>query len=250
MITWVDHGEILRASQVPWGSPLANDAKFMWAPDCVYKDGKYYFYFPHPDKDPWNDNWKVGVAVSDNPASGFKVLEHPMIGLLEEDKRSLIDPNVFVDCDGQAYFYYGGGGRCYGGKLKDNMYEIDGELILMEGLFDFHEAAWVHKRNGIYYLSYSDNHENQEMEGKNRMRYAMSNSPLGPWEHKGIYMNPTDSHTNHGSIVEFKGQWYAFYHNSELSNQNGEHNDWLRSVCWDKLYYNEDGTIQMVEQTK
>ena len=64
-------------------------------------------------------------------------------------------------------------------------------------------------------------------------------------ESKGIYMEPTDSYTNHGSIVKFKGQWYAFYHNSALSGH-----DWLRSICVDKLYYNPDGTIKLVRQTK
>lgn len=47
------------------------------------------------------------------------------------------------------------------------------------------------------------------------------------------------------TIVEFKGQWYAFYHNSALSNH-----DWLRSICVDKLYHNPDGTIKLVKQTK
>ncbi len=250
MINWVDHGEILRADQVPWGKTLRGNAKFMWAPDCVYKNGKYYFYFPHPNQDPWNNNWKIGVAVSDKPASGFKVLDHPVLGLPDKGE---IDPCVFVDTDGKVYFYYGGGGKCYGARMKNNMYEIDGELIPMEGLYDFHEAAWIHKRNGVYYLSYSDNHDEgndkEGVKGDNRMRYAVSKSPLGPWEHKGVYMDPTDSYTNHGSIVEYKGQWYAFYHNSELSRKNGEPNDWLRSICVDKLYYNPDGTIKKVIQT-
>lgn len=139
------------------------------------------------------------------------------------------------------------------GKLKDNMMEIDGELKTVEGLGDFHEASWVHKRNGIYYLSYSDNHDaNKDKEGvkgDNRMLYATSKSIYGPWEYKGIYMEPTDSYTNHGSIVEYKGQWYAFYHNSKLSSDKGEFNDWQRSICVDKLFYNPDGTIQMVKQT-
>ncbi|MDR0750847.1 MAG: family 43 glycosylhydrolase [Tannerellaceae bacterium] len=247
MVHWTDHGEILRASQVPWGKPLKNDAKFMWAPDCVYKNGTYYFYFPHPSEDPWNSTWKIGVATSNKPASGFKVAGYiPGID-------PLIDPCVFIDDDGQAYFYQGGGGVCKGGKLKSNMMEIDGTMKTMEGLEDFHEATWVHKRNGVYYLSYSDNHdENNDKEGvkgDNRMRYATGKSPLGPWTYRGIYMDPTDSYTNHGSIVEYKGQWYAFYHNSQLSRMNGEPNDWLRSVCVDKLYYNPDGTIRRVEQT-
>jgi arabinoxylan arabinofuranohydrolase len=233
MVHWKDHGEILRASQVPWGRP---EGGFMWAPDCAYKNGTYYFYFPHPSGTKWNSTWKIGVATSKSPASGFKVQGY-IPGL-----EPMIDPCVFIDDDNQAYFYYGGGGTCKGGKLKDNMMEIRDSLQNMTGLVDFHEASWVHKRNGIYYLSYSDNHD--EPGKKNQMRYATSKSPLGPWTYRGIYMDPTDSYTNHGSIVEYKGQWYAFYHNSALSHQ-----DWLRSICVDKLYFNADGTIQKVIPT-
>lgn len=234
MVNWVDHGEILHSSQVPWGR---KEGGFMWAPDCVYKDGTYYFYFPHPSETEIHYSWKIGVATSKNPASDFKV-----IGYIP-NADPLIDPHVFIDDDGQAYFYNGGGGTCKGGKLKDNMMEIDGETKVMEGLHDFHEATWIHKRNGIYYLSYSDNHDAED--GKNRMCYATSDNPLGPWKYQGVYMEPTDSYTNHGSIVEYKGQWYSFYHNSALSNEY-----WLRSICVDKLYYNEDGTIKTVIQTK
>ena len=244
MVNWTDHGEILRSTQVPWGREKGG---FMWAPDCAYRDGTYYFYFPHPSESDWSKSWKIGVATSKFPAKDFTV-----IGFIPNIKP-MIDPSVFVDDDGQAYLYYGGGGICEGGKLKENMIEVDGEMQQMEGLEDFHEASWVHKRNGVYYLSYSDNHDekwNDGVKGDNRMRYAISNSPLGPWKSMGIYMEPTDSYTNHGSIVEYKGQWYAFYHNSNLSAQNGEFNDWLRSICVDKLFYNEDGTIQLVEQTK
>jgi beta-xylosidase len=240
MVNWVDHGEILRASQVEWGRP---EGGFMWAPDCAYKNGTYYFYFPHPSGTEWNKTWKIGVATSKYPAKDFQVQGY-IKGL-----ESMIDPCVFVDDDGQAYFYYGGGGKCQGGKLKDNMMEIDGDLKPMEGLEDFHEATWVHKYKDVYYLSYSDNHDENNnkdgVKGDNRMRYATSNSPLGPWKYQGIYMEPTDSYTNHGSIVEYKGKWYAFYHNSSLSKH-----DWLRSVCVDRLYYNKDGTIKMVEQSK
>lgn len=235
MVNWTDHGEILRASQVPWGR---KEGGFMWAPDCAFKNGTYYFYFPHPSDTKWNSTWKIGVATSKKPASDF-VVQGYIPGL-----ESLIDPCVFVDDDGQAYFYYGGGGKCKGGKLKENMKEIDGDMKDMEGLVDFHEATWVHKRNGIYYLSYSDNHDDKVAKTHNQMRYATSKSPLGPWTHVGIYMDPTDSFTNHGSIVEYKGQWYSFYHNSALSSF-----DWLRSVCVDKLYFNPDGTIQKVIPT-
>lgn len=234
MVNWTDHGEILRASQVSWGRP---EGGFMWAPDCAFKNGTYYYYFPHPTGagDLWNSTWKIGVATSKKPASDFTVQGY-IPGI-----ESLIDPCIFIDDDSIAYFYQGGGGRCLGGKLKDNMMEIDGTMKPMAGLTDFHEGTWVHKRNGVYYLSYPDNTD----PGGNQMRYATSNNPLGPWTSKGVYMEQTGCGTNHGSIVEFKGQWYAFYHNSILSG-----NDCLRSVCVDKLYYNEDGSIQMVKQSR
>ncbi len=42
MENWRDEGEILNASQVAWGR---KEGGFMWAPDCAYKNGTYYFYF-------------------------------------------------------------------------------------------------------------------------------------------------------------------------------------------------------------
>ena len=233
MVNWRDEGEILRASQVPWGR---KEGGFMWAPDCAFRNGTYYFYFPHPSETRWNDSWKIGVATSTKPASDFKVVGSvPGLGGF-----AMIDPAVFVDSDNQAYIYFGGGGHCAGAKLKDNMMELDGQLQDMTGLEDFHEATWVFKRNGIYYLTYADN-----FPGKNRMRYATSSTPLGPWTHRGIYLEPTGCDTTHGSVVEYKGQWYQFYHNQAISGRGN-----LRSMCVDKLNFNDDGTIQTMVQTK
>lgn len=251
MINWTDHGQILEASQVPWDVPITNastNATFMWAPDCAYKNGKYYFYFPHPIGPTWNDTWRIGIAVSDYPASGFTVLPQPLQGTtvswIENGQTvtspGLIDPCIFTDDDGQVYYYMGGGGRCYGGKLKENMIEVDGVLQSMAGLYSFHEGTWVFKRNGIYYLTYADNNS-----GGNQLRYATSTSPLGPWSHKGAYLTPTSSDTSHGSVVEFNGQWWAFYHTADLSGTG-----LLRSICIDSLNFNSDGTIKMVKQTK
>ena len=113
----------------------------------------------------------------------------------------------------------------------------------MEGLSDFHEATWIHKYNGKYYLSYSDNHDDGEK--YNRMCYAISDSPLGPWNTREFTWNPPIVIPTTALLSSFKGQWYSFYHNSALSGH-----DWLRSICVDKLYYNPDGTIKMVKQTK
>jgi hypothetical protein len=234
MKNWRDEGEILNASQVSWGR---KEGGFMWAPDCAYKDGTYYFYFPHPSGTEWNKTWNIGVATSKKPASDFA--SGGYIGGLSG--KAMIDPCVFVDTDSKAYFYYGGGSLCQGGKLKDNMTEIDGVMQNMEGLVDFHEAAWVFKRNGVYYLTYADNNPRE-----NQLRYAYGNSPLGPWKYGGVFLGKTGCDTNHGSVVEYKGKWYMFYHNKSLSN-TGKGN--LRSICVDELHFNPDGSIQLVEQT-
>ena len=55
----------------------------------------------------------------------------------------------------------------------------------------------------------------------------------------------TDCDTSHGSVVEYKGQWYAFYHNCSISRQGT-----LRSICVDRLDFDSDGNIKMVVQTK
>lgn len=238
MVNWTDHGEILNSDSVKWGRP---EGGFMWAPDCAYKDGKYYFYFPHPSGSDWNNTWKVGVAVSDKPASDFKVLDEPM---KDVGGFALIDPAVFVDEDGKAYFYYGGGGKCFGAPLKDNMIELASPLQEMEGLQDFHEATWVFKKDGKYYLTYADNYAENDR-GANRLNYAIGDSPLGPWQYQGIYLDPTGCDTSHGSVVEYKGKWWAFYHNQDLSDRGN-----LRSICVDQLKFNPDGTIQKVVQTK
>lgn len=233
MVNWVDEGEILSSDDVSWGRP---EGGFMWAPDCAYKNGTYYFYYPHPSDSNWNDSWKIGVATSKKPASEF-IDQGYVPGL---GGFALIDPCVLVDEDDTAYMYYGGGSVCLGGELNEDMLSLKNGMTEMEGLEDFHEAAWVFKRKGLYYLTYADN-----LEGLNQMRYATSENPLGPWTYRGIFLEPTGCSTTHGSVVEFKGQWYLFYHNQAIS---GEGN--LRSVCIDYLEFNEDGSIKTVVQTK
>ncbi|WPR73166.1 family 43 glycosylhydrolase [Flavobacterium sp. NG2] len=228
MITWKDHGEILHSSQVEWGR---EGGGFMWAPDCAYRNGLYYFFFPHKNKD---EVWEIGVATSKNPASDFKVQGYIKGG------NAFCDPCVFIDENGQAYLYAVKDAKTYAAKLKDNLMEVDGKMTLQTGLEGLREGPFVFKRKGKYYLMYPD-----DFPKFNKMRYAMSDNPLGPWEPKGVFLGSTDVITTHGSIVEYKGQWYLFYHNGNLSGGIGPN----RSICFDPVYFNEDGSIQMIKQT-
>ena len=115
---WTDHGVIVSQDKVPWGNP---EGYSMWAPDCINRNGKYYFYFPDGVKDTsYGRGFAIGVAVSDKPDGPFEIQPTPI-----KDVHG-IDPNVFIDKDGQAYLYWAGG-NIYGAKLKENMLELSSE---------------------------------------------------------------------------------------------------------------------------
>jgi len=51
--------------------------------------------------------------------------------------------------------------------------------------------------------------------------------------------------TNHQSFVQYKGQWYLFYHQDAYSPKFDKN----RSICADSLFFNSDGTIRKVTPT-
>ena len=102
----------------------------------------------------------------------------------------------------------------------------------------------MHKRDGIYYYSFT-NFKNPKTQGF----YAMGKSPYGPFEWKGPMAPKPDGAQYHHSVIEFKGQWYDFYHVGGQAFKPQGYNGSRRIACFDKLFYNKDGTIRMVEQT-
>ena len=243
---WKDHGVIVTQNKVPWVRP---DSYSMWAPDCVEKGGKYYFYFPSSPKSGFG--FGVGVAVADSPEGPFIPEPEPIKGI------SGIDPCVLLASDGNAYIFWGAG-RC--AKLKPNMKELaddtprekvkfrdrEFEMMGVNCLKDLPsrqaEGPFAFEYNGNYYLTYPYVRENTEVLG-----YAMSKNPMGPYEYKGLIMaeHANGCWTNHHSIVNYKGQWYLFYHQNFFSPND----DKRRSVQIEKLYFNPDGTIQEVKPT-
>jgi hypothetical protein len=256
----VDHGEVLNVKNVPWA------AKQMWAPDAAFKNGTYYLYFPARDKD---NIFRIGVATSKSPAGPFTAEPNYIQGSFS------IDPCVFVDDDGQAYMIFGGlwGGQLEKwktgefdsegkeprssepalgpriAKLSADMLSFDGpaqEISILdeykapvlagENEKRFFEASWMHKYNGVYYLSYStgDTHH---------LAYATSDKPTGPFIFKGYILKPVLGWTTHHSIVEFQGKWYLFYHDATLSGGV----DYKRNIKVAKLTHNADGSIQTID---
>jgi GH43 family beta-xylosidase len=233
---WTDHGVVVTQNKVPWVKP---DSYSMWAPDCIERNGKYYFYFPTAAKDTvtYGRGFTVGVAIADKPEGPFIAQATPIKGIRG------IDPNVFIDKDGQAYLYWSQG-NIYGAKLKENMLELDSEVKTLGELptKGLKEGPYLFERNGKYYLTYP--HVENKIE---RLEYAMGDNPLGPFKFTGVIMDesPTGCWTNHHSVIQFKNQWYLFYHHNDYSPAF----DKARSVRADSLSFNEDGTIKKVIPT-
>jgi beta-xylosidase len=256
----VDHGEVLNVKNVPWATQQ------MWAPDAAFKNGMYYLYFPARDKD---HIFRIGVATSKSPAGPFVPEPNYIQGSFS------IDPCVFVDDDGQAYMIFGGlmGGQLEKWKtgqfdpngnrpqssepalgpriarLSADMLHFDGpvqeisildkyktSILVGEDQKSFFEASWMHKYNGIYYLSYSTGTTHY-------IAYATSDKPTGPFIFRGYILNPVTGWTTHHSVVEFQGKWYLFYHDATLSGGI----DYQRSIKVAELTYNADGTIQAID---
>lgn len=241
MKNWKDHGVALSLSNVKWAK------RYAWAPDCAFYNGKYFFYFP-------TDQDYIGVAVGDRPYGPFKdpsgkpLITRQTPGVV--NNRDLIDPTIFIDDDKTPYLIFGQNDVNIV-KLNSDMISFSDTVRVIKGTDYFFEAVWMHKYNGKYYISYS---------GKDQILYGIGDSPYGPFTYKGVILDKVNSHTNHHSIVEYKGTWYLFYHNSDLYFSRHKNDDgskgwsgihpFRRSICVDYLYYNPDGTIREVRPTE
>jgi hypothetical protein len=256
----VDHGVVLDVKSIPWSG------RQLWDCDVAEKNGKYYMYYPLKDR---TDIFRIGVAISDKPEGPFEPLDAPMKGSYS------IDPCLFKDDDGTHYMYFGGlwGGQLQRyrnnkaiecgaepadnepalpsriAKMSDDMLEFGEEpkdIIILDasgapltaGDHDrrFFEASWMHKYNGKYYFSYSTGNTHF-------LCYAIGDSPYGPFTYQGQILTPVVGWTTHHSIIEFKGKWYLFHHDSVPSGGL----TWLRSMKVTELEYNINGTIKVIE---
>lgn len=218
MVNWTDHGTPAGYKTFSWGT---GDA---WAPQGIARNGKYYLYVPLNNA----TGAKIGVGVSDNVAGPFM---DPLGKALAQQGSGNIDPTVFVDDDGQAYMYWGNGTLRYV-KLNSDMITTSGNITNV-ALNGFTEGPWFYKRGSLYYMVYA------AIAGSEKISYATSNSPTGPWNIRGDVMDAGRTFTNHPGVVDYKGHSYFFYHNSALPGGG----DFKRSVCVEEFKYGADGSI-------
>ena len=268
-----DHGKILDVKDVAWAE------KQMWDNDVVEKDGKYYLVFSAKD---YNGVFHLGVAVSDTPNGPFTPCEQPIRGSFSIDPCVFKDDDGQIYC----YFggLWGGQLQWYQApevlvsdknaidlgpaadkktqlyapadvpalpscvvRMSDDVMQFaeaprpviildkDGQPLKAGDPHRFFEASWMHKKDGKYYFSYStgDSH---------LLCYAIGDNPYGPFTFQGVLLDPVVGWTTHHSIVQYKSEWFLFYHDCVPSNDVTH----LRSLKVQRLFYNEDGTIQKV----
>ncbi|MBN2175144.1 MAG: family 43 glycosylhydrolase [Bacteroidales bacterium] len=226
MANWTEHGEVASLKNFAW-VPHENGA---WAAQCIERNGKFYLYCPMPG------GVGIGVLVADSPYGPFKdPIGKPLIKNSSHD----IDPTVLIEDDGQAYMYWGNP-KVYYVKLNEDMVSYSGEIHQEQTTpKNYQEGPWVWKRNDNYYLAYAST---CCPEG---IGYAMSKSPTGPWEYKGMIVDASElTRGNHPGIIEFKGKWYCFGHSYDLIKLSTSKFYERRSVDMDEMVYNNDGTIQ------
>jgi hypothetical protein len=244
MVNWTDHGVMMSYKTFSWAK---GDA---WAGQCVYRNGKFYYYVPITSTALGRS--AIGVGVSDSPTGPFTdALGHPLIS----DEWGDIDPTVFIDDDGQAYLYWGNPNLYYV-KLNDDMISYNKTVGIVkvplnaEGFGQrtgdadratlYEEGPWFYKRNGLYYLLFSAGGIPEYIS------YSTSTSSTGPWTYKGVIMSSQGgSFTNHCGVIDYKGNSYFFYHNGALAGGGG----FTRSIAIEQFAYKTDGSFPAINMT-
>ncbi|SFU74408.1 family 43 glycosylhydrolase [Pseudoduganella namucuonensis] len=234
MKTWTDDGSFLSVAVFKWARP---DAK-AWAPEAAQRNGKYYFYAPVGGD-------KIGVAVADHPQGPFTDARGDALIDKARDANAgdePIDPAVLIDDDGQAYLMFGTRVPKIV-RLQPDMIHTAGpiENLAVTGLPAsdkkkvYGEAPFLHKRNGLYYFSFSTGWPGQIV-------YATSKNPMGPYEYRGVILDYLDISTNHQAIIEHEGKSYLFYHDKLLPGGDSIR----RSIAIEPISYAADGSIEQV----
>lgn len=242
LVDWTDEGTILNLpTDVSWGTYNA------WAPAITEKkvngDYKYYYYFVAAGN--------VGVAVSDQPTGPFV-----------DSGRKLadnIDPDVFSDTiTGKSYLYWGNT-TLYAAELNSDMISVNlsTKRTITPSGGTFREGIYVVERQGTYYFFWS---ENDTRSPDYRVRYGTSVSPLGPITvpANNLILSRNNAAAiygpGHNSVLKLPGrdEWYIVYHRFNRPRgiaMKGDSAGYFREVCIDKLEFNTDGSVKVVQPT-
>lgn len=230
MQQWHPHGAVLRPSAFAWADTISAGVGTAWAAQVVQHNGLFYYFVTVRGKDDCS-GYAIGVAVSESPVGPFRdAIGAPLIADYMTDNGARgwwndIDPTVLLD-DGKAYLCWGNG-TCFMAQLSDDLLSLASDIRVID-VPRYMEGPWLHKHDGIYYLTYAS----EGFGGKEAIDYATATSIDGPWEHHGQLISEAEnSFTIHPGIACFHGQWWLFYHNATLTLDGHPGAIGRRSVC-------------------
>ena len=265
MKNWTDHGMIFRSKR-----EFGNYPDNTWASGIAVHKGRIYIVYP-------NGASGVGMLTAtsiDGPYTDPVKETHGVNYIAASFGSSVIggcdgiahcfDPGIFIEEDGTGYVIFGGGEngqRPYGNNLdiikfteNNGKITIDKNSLTRVSAQNSFEAPYIHKKGSKYYLSF--NTPPQVID------YGMADKITGPYTFVGTVIpgisSVPDAHNeggnNHQGFAEFKGKWYAVYHDRRLvtasehpgsctqSGQctNSPNKENHRSVSIDELTWNGD----------
>jgi len=199
---------------------------------------------------------EVWAGVADHPLGPWRNALGDGVPMIPRNFRPgfhMIDAELFVDDDGAAYVYWGSGlnwtnGRCFVAKLKDDFATLDGEVHDVTPT-NYFEAPFILKRNGRYYLMYSNGKTTTDTY---RVHYAIGATPFGPFvEGRNSPILATDQPSDvispgHHAVFERDGQHYILYHRHSVPFDPKFVG---RQVCVDRLDFDDDGSMKKVVPT-
>lgn len=228
-------------------SPTSTDAK-VWAPSAVRApDGRFHLFV--------SVGSEIWTGVADHPLGPWRnaLGDRPLIPGDFRPGFHMIDAEVFIDDDGAAYLYWGSGwewknGRCWAARLGPDFASLVGEVRDVTPPRYF-EAPFMWKRNGRYFLTYSDGRTDQDTY---QVHYAVADNPFGPFtEPEQSPILVTDRARNviapgHHAVFSRDGRDYIAYHRHAIPWEAGVLG---RQLCLDELRYTGDNLIDRVVPT-
>lgn len=246
--SWTRHGPVLSFKDVKWIADDGAPRRHAWAPGILRRGGRFHLYFSAGPNTPKPS--RIGVAVANSPQGPFvdsgKSLVNGGNGFEAIDAMPFEAPGtrrVLLYCGGSA------GAKLRVFELATNLITIARE-IPVETPPKFTEGAFMHERNGTFYLSYS--HGNYR-DASYSVHYCTAAAPTGPWRYEGPILSSDAHHTGpgHHAIVRRPetGEWLIFYHRWNGAGRTGKLPS-SRSVCVEPLRYDAAGKILPVQMSE
>ena len=246
MINWKEKGYLFDAQTPLWQSRCDGKTYGCFRPHVVYnKQNKKYVLWINV----YDNVSGYRVFTSNNPIGPFKEVAEPKIAINSSMPAAGLnngDHDLFIDDDGTAYLAFTNwrtGGTIAIEKLDNNY--LSGTGIYLDSItLNRTEAPGLFKRNGIYYVTYSD--PNCGYCSGTGTSYKTAKSLMGPWsEGKKISDNSCGGQPSFVSTMKINTETIYLY-GSDLWN-NSAKNEALANFYWAPLTFADDGSINPIE---